>query len=335
MSASFNAPFKAIVISKTDGGQLTEIKQLTDADLPADDVRVAVEYSTVNYKDGLAVTGKSPIIRAFPMVPGIDLAGTVTASANAGFKQGDKVVVNGYGLSETHWGGYSQAQRLPGKFLVPLPKGLTTAQAMAIGTGGYTAMLCVLALENQGVKPGDGEILVTGAAGGVGSIAIALLAKLGYRVVASTGRLAESEYLKALGACEIIDRNELSGAPRALGKERWAGVVDAVGSNTLANAIAQTRYAGTVTACGLAQGADLPVSVMPFILRSVKLIGVDSVMAPMAARLAAWARLARDLDLGKLAMITERTIPLSGVPQAAADILAGKIRGRGVVDVNA
>lgn len=330
-----SATFKALVVSKTDSGQSTEIKQLSDADLPQDEVLVAVDYSTVNYKDGLAITGKSPIIRAFPMVPGIDLAGTVTQSSNAGFKAGDKVVVNGYGLGETHWGGYAQQQRVPGKFLVPLPKGLSTAQAMAIGTGGYTAMLCVLGLEKQGVRPGDGDILVTGAAGGVGSVAIALLAKLGYRVIASTGRIAEAEYLKALGAADIIGRDELSGAPRALGKERWAGVVDAVGSNTLANAIAQTKYSGTVTACGLAQGADLPASVMPFILRGVKLIGVDSVMAPHAARVEAWARLAKDLDHGKLAKITQRTIPLAGVPQAAADILAGTIRGRIVVDVNA
>lgn len=330
--------FKAIYVSKSDAGQSIEIKTLTDADLPgsADDtVTVAVDYSTVNYKDGLALTGRNPIIRSFPMVPGIDLAGTVTASSDAKFKSGDKVLVNGYGLSEVHWGGYAQRQRLPGKYLVPLPKAFTTAQAMAIGTGGYTAMLCVLALEQQGVKPADGEILVTGASGGVGSVAIALLAKLGYKVVASTGRMNEAGYLKDLGATEVVDRATLSGPAKALGKERWAGVVDAVGSNTLANAIAQTKYEGTVTACGLAQGADLPVSVMPFILRSVKLIGVDSVQAPMAGRLKAWARLAADLDPAKLALIGGRTIALAAVPQAAQDILDGKIRGRVIVDVNA
>ncbi|MFZ5835496.1 MAG: MDR family oxidoreductase [Pseudomonadota bacterium] len=330
--------FKAIYVSKSDTGQSVEIKSLTDADFPAnaeDNVTVAVEYSTVNYKDGLALTGKSPIIRTYPMAPGIDLAGTVTASRDPNFKVGGKVLVNGYGLGENHWGGYSQRQRLPGKFLVPLPGAFSTAQAMAIGTGGYTAMLCVLALEKQGVRPDQGEILVTGAAGGVGSVAIALLARLGYKVVASTGRLDEAGYLKDLGASEVIDRATLSGPAKALGKERWAGVVDAVGSTTLANAIAQTRYEGAVAACGLAQGADLPVSVMPFILRSVKLIGVDSVMAPMAARLEAWARLARDLDPAKLALIGSRTIPLSAVPQAAQDILDGKIRGRVIVDVNA
>ena len=331
--------FKAIYVSKnTDAGQTCEMKVLTDADFPAsaeDNVTVAVEYSTVNYKDGLALTGKSPIIRSYPMAPGIDLAGTVTESADPKFKAGDRVLVNGYGLGENHWGGYAQRARLPGKFLVPIPKPFTAAQCMAIGTGGYTAMLCVLALEKQGVRPDQGEILVTGAAGGVGSVAIALLAKLGYRVAASTGRLAEAGYLKDLGAAEVIDRAALSGPAKALGKERWAGVVDAVGSTTLANAIAQTKYEGTVTACGLAQGADLPVTVMPFILRGVKLIGVDSVMAPMAIRLEAWARLASDLAPGKLALIGGATIPLSGVPQAAIDILDGKIRGRVIVDVNA
>ncbi len=330
--------FKAIFVSKTETGQACEIKSVTDADFPAnadDNVTVAVEYSTVNFKDGLGLTGKSPIFRSYPMVPGIDLAGTVTASTDPAFKPGGKVLVNGYGLGENHWGGYAQRARLPGKFLVPLPAAFTTSQAMAIGTGGYTAMLCVLALEKQGVRPDQAEILVTGAAGGVGSVAIALLAKLGYKVVASTARLAEAGYLKDLGASEVIDRATLSGPARALGKERWAGVIDAVGSTTLANAIAQTRYEGTVAACGLAQGADLPASVVPFILRGVKLIGVDSVMAPMAARLEAWTRLARDLDPAKLAVIGGSTIPLSAVPQAASDILDGKIRGRLIVDVNA
>lgn len=330
--------FKAIYVSKTGTGQSVEIRTLTDADFPAssdDNVTVAVEYSTVNYKDGLALTGKSPIIRTYPMVPGIDLAGTVTVSTDPDFKPGDRVLVNGYGLGENHWGGYAQRQRVPGKFLAPLPRAFTTAQAMAIGTGGYTAMLCVLALEKQGVRPDQGEILVTGAAGGVGSVAIALLAKLGFKVVASTGRLDEAGYLKDLGASEVIDRGTLSGPAKALSKERWAGVVDAVGSTTLANAIAQTKYEGAVAACGLAQGADLPVSVMPFILRGVKLIGVDSVMAPMPVRLEAWTRLARDLDPNKLALIGGRTIPLSAVPQAAHNILDGKIRGRVIVDVNA
>lgn len=327
--------FKALLVTKTDDAQQVAVTELSDADLPEGDVTVAVEYSTVNFKDGLALTGASPIIRNYPMVPGIDLAGTVSASDTADFKPGDKVLVNGYGLSEAHWGGYTQRQRLNSEFLVPLPDGLTAAQAMAIGTGGYTAMLCVLALEEQGVTPADGEILVTGAAGGVGGVAIALLAKLGYTVVASTGRVSEADYLTELGAGEIIDREELAGKPRALGKERWAGVVDAVGSNTLANAIAQTKYGGAVAACGLAQGADLPLTVMPFILRGVKLIGVDSVMAPQAARRRAWARLATDLDLDKLASITAGTIGLADLPGAAADILAGKIRGRMVVDVNA
>lgn len=327
--------FQAILISKTDDGQAVALTRLSDADLPEGDVTVAVEYSTVNYKDGLAITGSSPIVRNFPMVPGIDLAGTVAQSSNAEFSAGDKVVVNGFGLSELHWGGYTQRQRLDAGFLVPLPDAFTTKQAMAIGTGGYTAMLCVMALEAQGVKPADGDVLVTGAAGGVGSVAIAVLAKLGYRVIASTGRVAEADYLTGLGAAEIIDREELSGTPRPLGKERWAGVVDAVGSTTLANAIAQTRYGGAVAACGLAQGADLPVSVMPFILRGVKLVGIDSVMAPQAVRRAAWDRLATDLEPAKLDMIAAQTIALSAVPQAAQDILDGRVRGRLIVDVNA
>lgn len=327
--------FQAILISKKDDGQEVALTRLSDADLPEGDVTVAVEYSTVNYKDGLAITGASPIVRKFPMVPGIDLAGTVAQSANPEFSAGDKIVVNGFGLSEVHWGGYTQRQRLDAGFLVPLPAAFTTKQAMAIGTGGYTAMLCVMALEAQGVKPADGDVLVTGAAGGVGSVAIAVLAKLGYRVVASTGRIAEADYLTGLGAAEVIDREELSGTPRALGKERWAGVVDAVGSATLANAIAQTRYGGAVAACGLAQGVDLPVSVMPFILRGVKLIGVDSVMAPQPLRRAAWDRLAADLEPAKLDMIAAQTIPLSAVPQAARDILDGRVRGRLIVDVNA
>ncbi len=327
--------FQAILISKTDDGQEVALTRLSDADLPEGDVTVAVEYSTVNYKDGLAITGASPIVRKFPMVPGIDLAGTVAQSANPDFSAGDKVVVNGFGLSEAHWGGYTRRQRLDAGFLVPLPDAFTTRQAMAIGTGGYTAMLCVMALEAQGVQPADGDVLVTGAAGGVGSVAIAVLAKRGYRVIASTGRVAEADYLTALGAAEIIDREELSGTPRALGKERWAGVVDAVGSTTLANAIAQTRYGGAVAACGLAQGADLPVSVMPFILRGVTLAGVDSVMAPQPVRRAAWDRLANDLEPAKLEMIAAQTIPLSAVPQAAQDILDGRVRGRLIVDVNA
>lgn len=325
--------FKGIQINKDDAGYRASLEQIDEAALPEGDVTVQVEWSTLNYKDGLAITGKLPVVRRFPMVPGIDLAGTVTASSHADWKAGDKVILNGWGVGETHWGGLAQVARLRGDWLVPLPVAFSARQAMAIGTAGYTAMLCVLALEKHGITPADGEILVTGANGGVGSVAIALLAKLGYTVVASTGRAEEESHLKALGASTVIDRNELSQPGKPLGKERWAGVVDAVGSHTLANACATTKYRGAVAACGLAQGMDFPSSVAPFILRGVTLYGIDSVMAPKAVRLEAWARLARDLDIGKLDAIS-REISLGEAIGVAAEILEGKVRGRVVVDVN-
>jgi acrylyl-CoA reductase (NADPH) len=326
--------FRAIRVSKAESGQTTEILDLTTADLMEGDVTVAVDYSTINYKDGLALTGAAPIIRSWPLIPGIDFAGKVESSTNAGFKAGDRVVLNGYGVGEGHNGGYAQKARVKGDWLVKLPDSISNAHAMAIGTAGYTSMLCVLALEHGGVTPDKGDILVTGAAGGVGSVAIAILSKLGYRVIASTGRASEADYLKGLGAADIIDRNELSEKGKPLGKERWAGVVDAVGSYTLANAIAGTSYGGTVAACGLAQGMDLPGSVAPFILRGVTLAGIDSVNAPMAKRVEAWNRLATDLDLKKLDAMTSR-VKLAEVPALGAEILAGKVRGRIVVDVNA
>src|SRR5271165_401578 len=291
------------------------------------DVTVAVEYSTLNYKDGLALTGKAPVVRRFPMIAGIDFAGTVESSSHPGWKSGDKVILNGWGLGETHLGAYGEKSRVKGDWLVRLPAGMSTRDAMAIGTAGYTAMLSVMALERAGIVPARGSIIVTGAAGGVGSVAIAILAKLGYTVVASTGRLSEADYLKGLGAAEVIDRKELTGAPRALGKERWAGGIDAVGSTTLANVLSMTRYGGAVAACGLAAGMDLPTTVAPFILRGVSLIGIDSVQMPLPRRRKAWERLARDLDISKLESMTT-TIPLSAVRNAANDILAGKVRGR-------
>ena len=324
--------FKAILIRKDNGGQAVDDVELTRNDLMDGDVTVAVSHSTVNYKDGLALTGRSPVVRKFPMIPGIDLAGTVEESSNPNFKAGDKVILNGFGLSETHYGGYSEVARVKGDWLVPLPDAFTPAQAMAIGTAGYTAMLCVLALEDAHVNPAKGAIVVTGAAGGVGSVAVSLLAKLGYRVIASTGRVEEGEYLKLLGAAEVIPRAELSGEPRMLGKERWAGGIDSVGSKTLANVIASTSYGGAVAACGLAGGIDLPTSVAPFILRGISLLGIDSVQMPRPRRIQAWNRLARDLDVRKLAEMTH-TIRLEGVRQAAQDILAGKIRGRLVVEI--
>ncbi len=326
--------FKAILITKTASGQDAQLADVDDAQLPEGDVTVRVEYSTINYKDGLAITGKAPVVRKFPMVPGIDLAGTVESSGDPEWKPGDKVVLDGWGVGETHWGGLAQRARVKGAWLVPLPPPLTTRQAMSIGTAGYTAMLCVLALEKHGIRPGDGEILVTGAGGGVGGVAIALLSKLGYRVVASTGRAAEADYLRSLGAAEVIDRAQLSAPGKPLGKERWAGVVDSVGSHTLANACATTRYRGAVAACGLAQGMDFPGTVAPFILRGVTLYGIDSVMSPRAARLEAWSRLARDLDPAKLDAITHE-IPLAAAISAGSDILAGKVRGRLVVNVGA
>ncbi|HEY2048744.1 MAG TPA: MDR family oxidoreductase [Caulobacteraceae bacterium] len=327
--------FRAIRLYKTDGGPEARFVDLTDDDLMQGDVDVRVDYSTVNYKDGLAMTGRAPVVRVWPLTPGIDFAGTVERSDHPGFAPGDKVVLNGWGVGETHHGGYAQKARVKGDWLVKLPAGLSSAQAMAIGTAGYTAMLCVLGLEREGVTPDKGEVIVTGAAGGVGSVAVALLSKLGYRVIASTGRKAEEgDYLTQLGASEIIDRTELSGPGRPLGKERWAGAVDAVGSHTLANVVAQTRYGGAVTACGLAQGMDLPGSVAPFILRGVTLAGIDSVMCPTSRRVEAWSRLARDLDLGLLEAMTQ-SATLSDAPRLAEEILAGRVRGRVVVDVNA
>lgn len=326
--------FKAIYLEKDDSGVKSSIRELDESVLPEGDVRVGVEYSTINYKDGLAITGAAPVVRNYPMVPGIDLAGKVLESSNPAFKEGDAVVLNGWGVGEGHWGGLSQQARLKGDWLIKLPGAFNARQAMAIGTAGYTAMLCVMALERAGVTPDKGTVLVTGAAGGVGSVAIAVLAKLGYTVEASTGRASEEAYLKGLGASAIVDRNELSEKGRPVGKERWAGAVDAVGSHTLANVLAQTKYGGAVAACGLAQGGDLPTTVYPFILRGVSLLGVDSVMAPKAVREEAWARLAQDLDMAKLeAMIVE--MPLAEAPAAAAAILKGQIRGRVVVDVNA
>ncbi len=326
--------FKAIVISKADDKQQCAIRDVNDAELPAGDVTIKVEYSTVNYKDGLAISGMGPVVRKFPMVPGIDGAGVVTASSHAQFKPGDKVILNGWGVGESHWGCLAQQARLRGDWLIALPAQFTTRQAMAIGTAGYTAMLCVLALEQHGVTPGQGDVLVTGAAGGVGSVATAVLANLGYRVVASTGRVGETDYLKGLGAAEVIDRATLSAPGKPLAKERWAGAIDTVGSHTLANVCAGMRYRGAVAACGLAGGMDFPSSVAPFILRGVTLAGIDSVMAPRALRETAWSRLARDLDLAKLDAMT-REIALAAAIPAADEILAGKVRGRLVVNVNA
>lgn len=325
-------PFEALVLSKTDGGQAAAWSRLNAADLMEGDVTVRVTHSTVNYKDGLVIMGKAPLVRRWPMIPGIDFAGVVDSSSHPDFKPGDKVVLNGWGLSERHLGGYSQYARVSGDWLVPLPEGLTLAEAMAIGTAGYTAMLAVLALEKNGVAPAKGPVLVTGAAGGVGSVAIAVLAKLGYAVIASTGRAEEEGYLKSLGATEIIARQELSGPAKPLGRERWAGAIDSVGSHTLANALSQTQYGGAVAACGLAQGMDLPTSVAPFILRGVTLAGIDSVMAPKAKRLEAWARLAKDLDRGKLASLTH-THSWKEAETLAKAILEGKVRGRAVLEV--
>lgn len=326
--------YQALHIEKDDAGYRCGLKTLDDSALPEGDVTVQVDYSTINYKDGLAITGKSPVVRKFPLTPGIDLAGTVTESQHPLFKAGDKVVLNGWGVGESHSGGLAQKARLKGDWLVKLPAAFTPRQAMAIGTAGYTAMLCVMALQKHGVTPDKGDILVTGAGGGVGSVAIALLAKLGYRVVASTGRLQEADYLRQLGAADVMDRAELSAPGKPLAKERWAGVVDTVGSHTLANACASTKYGGVVTACGLAQGMDFPSSVAPFILRGVTLAGIDSVMAPRAVREAAWARLAQDLDTAQLERMT-REVGLADAVGLGAEILAGQVRGRVVVNVNA
>jgi acrylyl-CoA reductase (NADPH) len=323
--------FRAILVEKTDAGQAARLAEVDESSLPAGDVLVAVQRSTVNYKDALAITGKAPVIRKFPMVPGIDGAGEVLESTHASFRPGDRVLVNGFGVGENHWGCLAAKARLDGNWLLPVPSAFSAAQAMAIGTAGYTAMLCVMALERHGVAPAQGEVLVTGAVGGVGSVAIALLSKLGYRVVASTGRASEAPYLTSLGAAEVIDRATLSAPGKPLQKERWAGVVDSVGSQTLANACATTRYGGTVAACGLAGGMDLPATVAPFILRGVTLAGVDSVQAPMPLRREAWQRLARDLDPARLAALT-REVGLADAIPTAADLLAGKVRGRVVVD---
>ncbi len=326
--------FDAILIEKDDSAYRASLKQVDESALPEGDVSVRIAYSTLNYKDALAITGKSPVVRQFPMVPGIDLAGTVEHSAHPNFKAGDEVILNGWGVGETHWGGLAQKARLKGDWLIHMPDGMRAAQAMAIGTAGYTAMLCVMALQRNGVTPDKGDVLVTGAAGGVGSVAVSILAKLGYRVAASTGRPEEADYLKHLGAAEIIDRNTLNQAGKPLAKERWAGAVDSVGSHTLANICAAMRYQGTVAACGLAQGMDLPGSVAPFILRGITLQGVDSVYCPMADRQEAWRRLGQDLDLDKLNRINATTIGLGQVVEKAAQLLAGHVRGRIVVDVN-
>ncbi|QPC86208.1 acryloyl-CoA reductase [Mesorhizobium sp. NBSH29] len=325
--------FKALLVSRdADKKQSVAFTELTDADLMEGDVTVAVEATTINYKDGLAITGKSPVVRHFPLIPGIDFAGTVTASTNPEWKAGDKVILNGWGVGEVHHGAYAQKARVKGEWLVPLPDGMSARDAMAIGTAGYTAMLCVMALERHGITPERGSIVVTGAAGGVGSVAISVLSKLGYHVIAVTGREAEHGYLRDLGAAEILPRDELSTPGRPLGKERWAGGVDAVGSHTLANVLAMTSYGGAVAACGLAQGMDLPASVAPFILRGVSLLGVDSVMAPRALRLEAWKRIARDLDHAKLAALST-TMPFDALINAAHDIVEGKVRGRLVVEM--
>jgi acrylyl-CoA reductase (NADPH) len=325
--------FNAVVINKADEIQSAALAQVDENQLPDGDVTIDVAYSTLNYKDGLAITGMSPVVRKFPMVPGIDLAGTVRASSHPDWKAGDQVVLNGWGVGEGHWGGLAQVARLKGDWLVPLPAAFTERQAMAIGTAGYTAALCVEALVKAGVTPEQGEVLVTGATGGVGSVAVALLKKIGFKVVGSTGKASEAEYLTKLGADEIIDRATLSEKGRPLAKERWAGVVDSVGSHTLVNVCAAVKYGGAVAACGLAQGADFPATVMPFILRGVRLLGVDSVISPKAVRMAAWARLARDLDPALLDVIGAE-IGLGGAVAAASDLLAGKIRGRIIVDVN-
>ena len=325
--------FNAIVVEKDDSGYRTTLKAVDEAQLPEGDVTVRVSHSTLNYKDGLAITGKVPVIRKFPMVPGIDLAGTVEHSTHPSYKAGDAVLLNGWGVGEGHWGGLAQKARVKGDWLVPLPAAFTPQQAMSIGTAGYTAMLCVLALERQGVKPSDGEIVVTGAAGGVGSVAIAVLSKLGYTVVAVSGRPEETAYLKGLGAVEVLERAQFASPGKPMGKERWAGAVDAVGSHTLANVCATTKYRGVVTACGLAGGMDFPASVAPFILRGVTLVGVDSVMCPQADRLEAWKRLGTDLDLAKLGNIS-REIGMGEVLPVATQLLNGEIRGRVVVDVN-
>jgi acrylyl-CoA reductase (NADPH) len=324
--------FKAVLLEKSESGFKASLQSVDEAALPAGDVLIRVEHSTLNYKDGLAMTNRSPVVRTWPMVAGIDGAGVVLESSHPAWKAGDRVVHNGWGVGETRWGCLAERARLQGDGLVALPAAFSTEQAMAIGTAGYTAMLCVLALERHGVQPGDGEVLVTGATGGVGSVAVAVLGHLGYRVTAATGKAGEADYLRGLGAATVIDRAELAAPGKPLQKERWSAVVDAVGSHTLVNALAQTRYGGVIAACGLAQGFDLPATVMPFILRGVTLAGIDSVMAPIAARRAAWTRLATDLDPARLAAITE-VVPLDAAIAKAQDLMQGKVRGRIVVRI--
>jgi acrylyl-CoA reductase (NADPH) len=324
--------FKAIRIDKADKGTTATLTEFDEADLMEGDVTVGVEWSTLNYKDGLALAGKAPVVRRFPMIPGIDLAGTVEQSSHPQWKAGDKVICNGWGMGETHLGAYAGKARVKGDWLVRLPDGMSAREAMAIGTAGYTAMLAVLALEQHGLTPVHGPIVVTGAAGGVGSVATAVLSKLGYHVIASTGRMSEAGYLRNLGASEVIDRNELAGPAKPLGRERWAGGIDSVGSSTLANLLSMTKYRGAIAACGLAGGMDLPSSVAPFILRGVCLLGIDSVMCPIELRKVAWKRLASDLDSAKLAEITHE-IGLGEVMEAGSRILAGQVRGRIVVKI--
>ncbi len=324
--------FKAIVIDKTEGGQSVRLADFDDKDLMDGDVTVRVEWSTLNYKDGLALTGKAPVVRRFPMIAGVDCAGSVESSSHPAWRAGDNVILNGWGLGETHLGAYAQKVRIKGDWLIRRPARMSARDAMAIGTAGYTAMMAVMALERAGITPARGPVVVTGAAGGVGSVAVALLAKLGYAVTASTGRPAEAPYLKGLGAAEVIERKELSGPPRPLAKERWAGGIDTVGSSTLANVLAMTRYGGSVAACGLAGGLDLPVTVAPFILRGVSLLGIDSVMCPLSLRQEAWRRLETELDRGKIAAMTSE-IALADVIDAGRRIVEGQVRGRIVVKI--
>jgi acrylyl-CoA reductase (NADPH) len=326
------ATFKAIRIDKADKGQTAALADFDENDLMDGDVTVRIEWSTINYKDGLALTGKAPVVRRFPMIPGIDFAGTVEQSSNPAWKPGDQVILDGFGLGETHLGGFAEKARVKSGWLVPLPAGMSGREAMSIGTAGYTAMLSVMALEDHGVTPERGAVVVTGAAGGVGSVAIGILAKLGYRIIASTGRPQEADYLRDLGAAEIIERGELTGQPRALGKERWAAGIDTVGSATLANVLSMTAYGGAVAACGLAGGMDLPTSVAPFILRGVCLLGIDSVMCSLERRRKAWNRLASDLDRGKLAAMTSE-VGLGQVFDFGSAILEGRVRGRIVVKI--
>ena len=324
--------FKAVRVDKDDAGYRAAFAEFDEGELMEGDVTVRVTHSTVNYKDGLAITGKSPVVRKFPMIPGVDFAGVVEASSSDAFKPGDPVILNGWGVGEGHFGGFSQRARLKGDWLVPLPAGLSAGQAMAIGTAGYTAMLCLMALEKHGITPAMGPAVVTGAAGGVGSVAIALLKQAGFHVIASTRRPEEADYLKVMGADEIIDTKDFEGAPRPLMKERWAAGIDSVGSLTLAHLLAATRYNGAIAACGLAQGMDLPTSVAPFILRAVALLGVESVQCPKARRIEAWGRLAREMDKDKLAAMTTH-VPFEGVMDVARDIVQGRVRGRVVVDI--